>query len=87
MHMAQKIIIIGGGIIGAATAWHMTRVGAQVTVLDAGGGATGASFGWVNASYYADHDHFRLRAAGMQAWSDLIAQLGLVADARGSIVW
>ncbi|MGB1234689.1 MAG: NAD(P)/FAD-dependent oxidoreductase [Planktomarina sp.] len=86
--MAQKIIIIGGGIIGAATAYHLSRQGTQVTVLDAGQGrATAASFGWVNASYSANEDHFHLRVAGLQAWAKMIADFGLQPEGRGSIAW
>ncbi len=86
--MAQKIIIVGAGIIGASAAWHLARAGADVTVIDAGADrATDASFGWVNASYFANADHFRLRAAGMQAWQTLLAALGVQPLAQGSLAW
>ena len=86
--VAQKIIIVGGGIIGAAAAYHLARAGAAVTIIDAGHAqATSASFGWVNASYFADAAHYRLRVAGMNAYADLAQALDVPVENRGSIVW
>ena len=39
----MKVVIIGGGIIGAALAHNLLRAGADVTVIAVGIGATGAS--------------------------------------------
>jgi glycine/D-amino acid oxidase-like deaminating enzyme len=42
-----------------------------VTVFEAtqpASAATGRSFGWINASFYANPAHHRLRVASMQAW-------------------
>ncbi len=47
-----SVTVIGAGIVGAATALHLRRAGAAVTLLDRrsepGRGVTGQSFGWVN---------------------------------------
>ena len=67
----MKVVIIGAGIIGAALARHLHAAEADVTVMDVGAGATAASFGWINASFYLGEDHFRLRAAGLDAWRRL----------------
>ena len=86
--MGPKIIVIGAGIIGAMSACHLTKAGAHVTVIDAGqGGATAASFGWINASFFHDDHHYRIRAAGMTAYADLARDLDLPAMQNGSIVW
>ncbi len=72
--MGQRIIVIGAGIIGAAIGFNLARAGHQVTILDAAGAAaqaSGRSFGWINASFFADVRHFRLRAAGIAAWRRL----------------
>ena len=66
--MAQKVMVIGAGILGAATAYELQKAGSDVTVIDSGqGGATQASFGWINASFYLDADHFRLRQQSLAA--------------------
>ena len=71
----MKVAIVGGGIIGAALARFLRDAGAEVTVLDTGSGATAASFGWLNASFYQGTHHFRLRAAGLEAWKRLGGQV------------
>ncbi|WP_225027082.1 NAD(P)/FAD-dependent oxidoreductase [Xinfangfangia pollutisoli] len=74
----QKTVIIGAGIIGCAIAFQLARRGHAVTVLDAGGigaGASGRSFGWINASFHLSEAHFRLRMEGITAHHRLAAQL------------
>ncbi|MFD5224214.1 NAD(P)/FAD-dependent oxidoreductase [Microbacterium sp. NPDC058342] len=46
----MHIVVIGGGVIGLTTAYHLAREGAQVTVLDArrtGRGASEVNAGWI----------------------------------------
>lgn len=74
----MKTIVIGAGIIGALTAYRLAQAGAEVTVIEAGqpgGAASGASFGWINASFHADEDHFNLRCAGIEAHHRLATDL------------
>ncbi|WP_436399428.1 NAD(P)/FAD-dependent oxidoreductase [Roseobacter sp. S98] len=81
----MKVIVVGAGILGAVTAWHLAKAGADVTVIDAGQpahGASGASFGWINASFFADEDHFHLRAASIEAHHRLAEVLG-----SGAVQW
>ncbi|MFT5066676.1 MAG: glycine/D-amino acid oxidase-like deaminating enzyme [Reinekea sp.] len=86
--MPQNIVIVGGGIIGAMAAYHLTQQGAQVTVVDAGNArATDASFGWINASFFADDAHFRLRAEGIAAYLRLAKTLHVPVTTQGSLVW
>lgn len=78
----MRVIIVGAGILGCALAYRLSRdAQADVTVIDAAQGpatgATGASFGWINASFFADDAHFRLRAAGLESWRGLQSDLGL----------
>lgn len=86
--MGPKIIVVGAGIIGAMSAYHLTKGGARVTVIDAGiGSATAASFGWINASFFHDDHHYHMRAAGMAAYVELARDLALPVMRKGSIVW
>lgn len=43
--MATNVVIIGGGVYGVATAWHLASRGAEVLVLEADDVAAGASGG------------------------------------------
>lgn len=86
----MKIAVIGAGVMGAALGYRLAAEGAQVQVLDAGlpaSGASGRSFGWVNASFHADAAHFRLRAAGLRAYRDLMRRLDLPARFAGALWW
>ena len=67
----MHVVIIGGGIMGAALAHRLGGAGARVTVIEGAAGATPASFGWINASFYLNEDHFALRTAGLEAWRRL----------------
>jgi len=78
--MQPHILILGAGIMGAALAHRLACCGAAVTCLDAGlpaGGASGRSFGWVNASFFLSEPHFHLRHAAMQAHQALARELDL----------
>ncbi|MDO8983244.1 FAD-binding oxidoreductase [Cypionkella sp.] len=76
--MPQSVLIIGAGIIGASLAFHLARAGAKVTVLESASpasAASGRSFGWINASFYASPAHHHLRVAAMSAHHRLAAVL------------
>lgn len=86
--MAQSILIVGAGIIGAATALELAQAGHRVRVIRAGqADATSAAFGWINASFYLDADHHRLRAAGLQAWRALTDLLPIPVAWQGCLYW
>ena len=86
--MAQNIVIVGGGIIGAMAAYHLAKQGAQITVVDAGNArATDASFGWINSSFFADDAHFNLRTEGIAAYKRLAETLDVPVTTQGSLVW
>ena len=86
----MKVVVIGGGILGTSTAWHL-RDKADVTVIDCGsigGLASRASLGWLNATFYLSEEHFKLRQAGIQAWRDISNILpDLPLQWSGTIVW
>lgn len=75
----MRIVIIGAGVLGASAAFHLTRAGAAVTVVDAqlDGRATAAGAGiicpWVSG--VEDPVFYRLYAGGGEYYPDLIAAL------------
>ena len=75
----MQIAIIGAGVLGASTAFHLARAGVQVTVIDAqrDGRATAAGAGiicpWVSG--IEDPAFYRLYATGGEYYPDLIASL------------
>lgn len=84
----RRIIVIGTGILGASIAYHLARSGAEVTVISGGEArATDASFGWINASFYQDADHFRLRAEGIAGYRRLCRELALPIAWQGCLCW
>ena len=85
----MKVIVIGAGIIGASIAYNLARGGADVTVItDNSPIATEASFGWINASFYADEAHHHLRVAGIAAYGRLAKVLPeLPIQMNGALWW
>ena len=62
---STRVVVVGAGIVGASIAFHLSRRGANVTVLDKarpGSGASGHSFAWINSFgkepvHYGDLNH------------------------------
>lgn len=91
-HMKQKILIVGGGIIGASMALHLAEAGADVRLLDGnrtpGGTATPNSWAWINASWGNAPDYFRLRHESMKQWRGLDRRVpGLTVNWCGGLLW
>jgi glycine/D-amino acid oxidase-like deaminating enzyme len=72
---AKHVIVIGGGILGAATSMHLARGGAQVTLVTAGPRASGASsrsIAWLNSSGARSAEYHYLRMLAIdryRTWS------------------
>jgi D-amino-acid dehydrogenase len=49
MNTPQSAIVVGAGIVGLSTAWHLQQRGLSVTVIDKAGPSAGAS--WGNAGW------------------------------------
>ncbi len=76
----MRLAVVGGGILGASTAYHAARAGAEVVVVDHAhaGRATSAGAGIVCpwGSRHDDADLDRILHAGAAYYPELVAALG-----------
>ncbi|KAI6596534.1 hypothetical protein MCOR06_002436 [Pyricularia oryzae] len=70
------VAVVGGGIMGASIAWHLSQH-TNVTVIapDVGGVATRASFAWLNAASGEDRAYYDFRRRSVGRWRELEAQI------------
>ena len=75
----EQVVIVGGGILGASLAYHLSRRGAQITVLEKeapAAGATSRSFAWINADFSKQpFDYHTLNKLGVWAYHLLQQEL------------
>lgn len=88
----MRVVVVGAGIIGSSVAYEVAKAGAQVTVLEAGkvaGGASSVSFAWTNATGKRPQAYFALNVAGMRAHLDLARDFGNAPwfKQTGSLEW
>jgi glycine/D-amino acid oxidase-like deaminating enzyme len=84
------VAVIGGGILGASAAYHLSRAALSVILMEAGepaAKATGNSFAWLNAVSKEPEEYHRLNVLGMGQHETLAAQLGIAQHAGGSLTW
>jgi glycine/D-amino acid oxidase-like deaminating enzyme len=89
----DRIVVAGGGILGANLAYQLARRGASVTLLEKtkpGLGATSKSCAWINSTYSKQPwAYFNLNRLGIEGWRQLHLELGdqLPVTWGGSIEW
>lgn len=77
--MGARIVVVGAGLIGASVARRLAEGGASVTVLEASrpaGGASLATFSWINALGKQPEAYFALNVAGLAEHRALVDELG-----------
>lgn len=87
----RRIVIAGGGVIGANIAYQLSRRGAAVTLLERDRpamGATSNSFAWLNAKK-RPLEYFNLSRLGLLAWREIDREFGGRLPVRwgGGIDW
>lgn len=92
---APRVAIVGAGVIGAATAFHLARRGVAATVIDGlsgpAMGVTGQAFGWINL-VHTDPEDDAAYALRREAVEDYARLAPMLPDAfrqarRGALVW
>lgn len=74
----KRVVVIGAGIVGASLAYHLAGKGANVTVVEAEGiasGVTGSSFAWINTSHPDPDPIAQLRGSAIKEYRRLETQL------------
>ncbi len=89
---ADRVVVIGGGILGCSTAYRLARRGAQVTLCeraDLGSGASGASGAWINAHQSKLPQHyFEISRLSTLAWHELEQEVdGIRIKWGGRLEW
>ena len=71
MKSSVNVAVIGGGIIGASTAFYLSQLGSKVTVFEKdepASGASGHSFAWINAFNKFPRSYHDLNHDSMERW-------------------
>ena len=91
-HLTRKIVVIGGGVIGNSTAWHLSNLGHEVILVDPlcdlcdkkntnirTLNGTTASLGVLMGNIYSKHSGrgWKLRTRSMELWPLWISKLKL----------
>jgi glycine/D-amino acid oxidase-like deaminating enzyme len=89
----KRVVIAGGGIMGASIALHLARRGAEVTLVEKtrpGAGATRDSFAWINSTFSKQPRHYyELNLEGVAAWRRLQREMASPPEIQwgGSVEW
>ena len=72
-----RVAVIGGGVIGVASAYHLARRGAKVSLVTEGAlasGASGRSLSWLNSAAIRSEHYHQLRMVGIDRYRTLFAR-------------
>ncbi|MFM0596922.1 MULTISPECIES: NAD(P)/FAD-dependent oxidoreductase [Paraburkholderia] len=88
----DSVIVIGSGVMGASIAYHLSRRGANVTLLEKDAPASGTSrnsFAWLNANNKTPYSYYALNYEGILGWRRLQLEIGssLQVQWGGGISW
>ncbi|GIT33693.1 MAG: D-amino-acid oxidase [Gammaproteobacteria bacterium] len=87
----NRIVVVGAGIVGSSIAYHLTKMGAEVTVIERdrpAAHASGKSFAWINASYpKKPYSYHHLSRLSLLAYHRLETEIGIDVHWGGSLEW
>jgi glycine/D-amino acid oxidase-like deaminating enzyme len=72
-----RVAVIGGGVVGVSSAYHLARRGAKVWLVTEGSlasGASGRSLSWLNAAGIRSEHYHRFRMIGIDRYRTLFAR-------------
>jgi glycine/D-amino acid oxidase-like deaminating enzyme len=73
----HAVAVIGGGVIGVSSAYHLTQRGAKVYLITAAAlasGASGRSLSWINAAGIRSEYYHQFRMVGIDRYQMLFAR-------------
>src|SRR3990172_7129743 len=78
--MNPDVVVVGGGMVGAAIGYGLATAGARVSILDQGDTAFRAARGnfgltWVQSKGLGVHPYFRLSLDSVDAWGAFADEL------------
>ena len=87
----KHVAVIGAGIVGSSIAYHLSKRGAQVTLIERKTVASGAShgtFAWINATWAKQpRQYHAFSQQGVSSWHRLQKELDLPIIWGGSLEW
>ncbi|MCI2237113.1 FAD-binding oxidoreductase [Paenibacillus sp. TRM 82003] len=89
---APRVVVVGGGVLGASTAAHLVRAGARVDLVTEAAiasGASGRSLSWLNSAGARSDAYHRLRTVALDRYRTFAARTGLSDRVRfdGGLTW
>jgi glycine/D-amino acid oxidase-like deaminating enzyme len=89
---AYDIAVIGAGVFGSWTAWHLRRAGASVLLLDAWGPAharasSGGESRIIRMGYGPDEIYTRMALRSLEQWKSLFQRTGEPLFHRTGVLW
>ena len=87
----KHVAVIGAGIVGSSIAYHLSKLGVRVTLIERKTVASGAShgtFAWINATWAKQPRHYHaFSQQGVNSWRRLQEELDLPIVWGGSLEW
>jgi sarcosine oxidase len=88
----HDIAVIGAGVFGSWTAWHLRRAGASVLLVDAWGpghsrSSSGDESRIIRMGYGSDEIYTRMAMRSMTLWLELVERLGERLFHRTGVLW